>query len=262
MAEAIEAAVGEALARFRYPDAKVFREFMEALGKIVEEAKFTITEDGVKVMGMDPARVALIEVLMPRDAFLEFEVNAESADMGIGMDVLLNAVKRGKKGDPVEFTVSQDKVLIKVESQAGAVKKYLAPNIEVLTELPGELRLEHDVEASVLSDALKRAVREAETVGEVMVFEAEEGELRLKGYTEGKARMELKLREGSPALIFLEVKNPATSAYDIGHLKNVLSLTKVAAAVDVKFSSDKPLELVFKSTEGSRVRFLLAPTSI
>jgi len=257
----LESEVGEPLAKFKYPDAKVFREFVEALNKIVEEAKFVITNDGVRVVGMDPAKVALIEVNMPVEAFLEYEVK-EDTEMGINLEVLVNAVKRGKKGDPVTVLVSSDKVLIRLDSQTGGVKRYLAPNIEVLSELPGELKLEHDVEASVISDVLKRAFKDIEAVGEVALFEAEEGELRIKGYSEGRTRVEMRLREGSPALVFLEVRNPSTSAYDVSHLKNVLGLTKVAAAVDLKFSSDKPLEMVFKSTEGSRVRFLLAPTSI
>jgi proliferating cell nuclear antigen len=257
----LETQISQPVARIKYPDAKVFREFIEALGKIVEEARFTVNENGVKVVGMDPAKVALIEIEMPSEAFLEYEVQRE-IDMGLNLESLSDAIKRGKKGDTISFLITDDKVLVKLETQTGAIKRYLTPNLEISIDVPENPKLEHDVEASVISDTLKRVIRDAEAVGDLIVIEAEEGELRFKGYAEGKSKMEMRLKEGSPALIYLEVKNPSTSAYDIAHLKNVLNLTKVAAAVDLKFSSDKPLELVFKSTEGSRVRYLLAPTSI
>jgi len=66
----LESQISEPVARVKYPDAKVFREFIEALSKIVEEAKFTIGESGIRVVGMDPAKVALIEIEMPSEAFL------------------------------------------------------------------------------------------------------------------------------------------------------------------------------------------------
>ena len=257
----LESQISEPVARVKYPDAKVFREFIEALSKIVEEAKFTIGESGIRVVGMDPAKVALIEIEMPSEAFLEYEVERE-IEMGVNLEALADAIRRGKKGDTVSFLVTDDKVLVKLETQTGAIKRYLTPNLEVTIDVPENPKLEHDVEASIISDTLKRAVKDAEAISDLILIEAEEGEIRFKGYVEGRSKMEMRLKEGSPALIYLEVRNPTTSAYDIAHLKNVLNLTKVAAAVDLKFSSDRPLELVFKSTEGSKVRYLLAPTSI
>ncbi|MCE4603273.1 MAG: DNA polymerase sliding clamp, partial [Desulfurococcales archaeon] len=56
-------------------------------------------------------------------------------------------------------------------------------------------------------------------------------------------------------------REPSKSSYDIQYLKNVVGLTGIAEAVEVKFSSEKPLELVFRSPEGSRVRYLLAPST-
>ena len=95
-----------------------------------------------------------------------------------------------------------------------------------------------------------------------MEFEAGEDYLVIRGRSEAaRGRVEVRLTRESSALWALEVRNPSTSAYDLVYLKNILSLTKVADAVDVKFSTDRPLELVFKSPDGSRVRFLLAPTA-
>ncbi|MEB2836003.1 MAG: DNA polymerase sliding clamp [Desulfurococcales archaeon] len=255
----LEESIGEPKARLRFPDARVLRQMMESLGKILEEARFTITEEGVRVLGMDPAKMALMEVVMPRDAFLEYEVEGE-VEMGLNLESFINMIKRGRKGDTVLLLVTDDKVLVRID--AGVVKRYLLPNIEVVTEVPGELQLEHDVEASVIADVIQKAVKDAEIVSNVLVIEGEDDTLKFKARGEGARSVEVKLTSESSSLLYLDVHNPATSAYDLQYLKNALSLAKVAEAVDVKFSSDKPLELVFKSPEGSRVRLFLAPTAL
>ena len=259
--DGLEAELGEPAARVVFLDAKVFREVMEALGKIVDEARFVISRDGVRVVAMDPGRVALIQVEYPVEALAELDVagDREEVEMGVNMEKLKGFVKRGKKGDHVAFLVTDDRVLVRLESKP--VKKYLMPNIEVVADVPGEVSLEFDVKATVVSDVVKRAVRDAEVVGDLIEFEAGEDYLVMRGRAEGRRGVEVRLTRESSALWDLEVRNPSTSTYDLAYLKNVLSLTKVADAVDIMFSTDRPLEMVFKSAEGSRVAFLLAPTA-
>ncbi|MEB3816805.1 MAG: DNA polymerase sliding clamp [Desulfurococcales archaeon] len=255
----LEERISEPKARLRFPDAKVLRQLVEGLGKLLEEARFTIREDGVHVVGMDPGKMALMEVHMPREAFLEYEVQGE-VEMGLNLESFINIVKRGRKGDTVLLLVSDDKVLIRID--AGTIKRYLLPNIEVVSEIPGELKLEHDVEASVISDVIQKAVKDAEIVSNTLIIEAEDDTLKFKARGEGTRSVEVRLTTESASLLYLNISNPATSAYDLQYLKNTLSIAKVAEAVDVKFSSDKPLEMVFKSPEGSRVRLFLAPVAL
>jgi len=262
VSEALMEALGEPAAKVTFMDAKTFREMMEALGKIVDEARFVVTREGVRVVAMDPGRVALIEINVPAEALAELELaeGRDQVEMGVNMERLKNMVKRGKKGDHVTFLITDERILVSIQSKPP--KRYLIPNIEVVTEVPEEISLEFDVEATVMSDVIKKAVKDASIVADVMEFEAGEDYLVMRGKAEGRRGVEVRLTRDSAALWALEVKNPAASAYDLAYLNNVLSLTKVAEAVDVKFSSDRPLELVFKSVEGSRVRFLLAPTAL
>ncbi|MCE4601408.1 MAG: DNA polymerase sliding clamp [Desulfurococcales archaeon] len=261
MAETLEASIEDVVATLRYPDSKSFREFVEALSKILDEARFEIGRDGVRVAGMDPAKIAYIEIWMPQDSFLEYSIDEtrESVYMGVRLESLVNALKKGKKGESVLFKVSDDKIFIQVES--AVVKRFLLPNIEVFIDVPENLTLEHDVEASVIAEAVKRAIKDVEVVGKDVEFEAEEGKLVIRAKAETRARVEAVLQEGvSSALLFLEVRKPSVSVYEVSYLKNVLNLTKIAEAVDIKFSSERPLEMVFKSPDGSRVRYLLAPS--
>ncbi len=256
----LENEIDNVVARLQYPDARSFKELVEVLGKIIDEARFTITREHVRVVGMDASKTALIEVMIPYESFIEYELaeDREEIYMGVHLGSLANMLKKGKKGETLTFLVSDDKILVKIESSIE--KKFLVPNIEVLVDVPSEIKLDFEVEASVISDALKKALRDVEIVGDIVEFEATEESLIIRARGEGRSRAETVFSRDSAALTYLEVKQPAKSAYDVIYLKNILNLTKIAESVDVKFSTEKPLELVFKSPEGSRVRYLVAPT--
>jgi proliferating cell nuclear antigen len=263
LVELLESQIENPIARLQFPDARSFRDLVDTLAKIMDEVKFIITPEGVKASGMDASRTALIDLFFGREAFLEYELSEdrEEAYMGMQLSTLSNMLKKGKKGEPLTFIISDDRILLKIDS--AVVKKFLLPNIEVLSDVPGEIKLEFDVEASVISDSLKKALRDVEIIGEIVEFEATEDSLiiRAKG---GGGRAQTIFSRDSAALTYLEVKNPARSAYDVAYIKSVLNLTKIADSVDIKFSTDKPLELVFKAPMPgeARVRYLVAPMSV
>jgi len=260
LSASIEGEVQEYDAMFRY-DAKLFREMVEGVSKILDEALFVITQEGVRVVGMDPAKIALIELVLPTEAFIDFDYRGgDRVDMGVNLEALRNAVKRGKKGEQLEVRVTTERVYLKIESTV--VKRYLLPNLEVMVDVPEEIKLEFDVHVSVISDVVKKALKDIELVGDIAEFEADEDSFTIRSFGEGRSRVEARLTRDSPALLFLEVSSPASSRYDVSYLKKVLNLAKIAESVDIRFSSDKPLELVFKAPDGSRVRYLLAPSTV
>ncbi|ADL19187.1 DNA polymerase sliding clamp A [Acidilobus saccharovorans 345-15] len=249
----LESQFGNAVARFRYPDAKMFRSIIDSLSDIIEEAAFTITKDGVKVSGLDPAKVAYVEVTIPYSSFLEYELSQDSVTMGANLASLSKALVDTKKGNSVEFRVSQSQVLIKVEGQARRV--YLLPNIEVASEIP-EMKLEHDADIKIMADPFRRAVEDAGEFGNAVEFEATDTYFAVRA--SGERRAEAKFLSGSGSLISLEVKESAKAVYDYSYLDKVLSLTKVAEQVEVMFKTDNPLELRLDSPSFS-VRYVLAP---
>lgn len=243
------------IARVVYPEAKSIKSIVDSLAKLVDEVAIIVSNEGLSLKALDPARVALIEVILPSTSFLEYEVNEETT-IGMSMANLSKLLTRLKKGDRFELFVKEDYVGITIHA---AVKRtYRFKNLEVqVPEIP-EASLEFSVEAQVLADAIKQAIKDAETVGDTLEFEAKDDQaLFMRGV--GGTIAETKLTREMPALIDLVVKEPAKSAYSIEYLKNVVALTKIAEATTIKFSSDAPVYLEFSLAGEGRVKFLLAP---
>lgn len=256
----LEAEVESPIARIKYPDVKTFKELIVALSKILDEAKLSLTRTGLRIVGMDPAKVAYIEVHTPREAFLEYEIEEDREVVEAGFNLgVLEDILEGRKGNPVEMVIAQDKVLVSVEG--AVIRRFLLPNLEVAVEELGEVELEHDVKAVVISDVLKKAISDIKAVSDIVEIEADENQIVLRSTGEAGPKVTLRLTRESSALINLEARNPSRAKYDVSYLENTLDLCKVAESVELMFSTDKPLELNFKSPDGSTVRYILAPSA-
>ncbi len=245
------------MARIVYPEAKYMKTIIDVLGKLVDEVAFKITPEGVFVKAIDAARVALIDIFLPPTAFLEYEVPEEIV-AGLSTANLSKLLKKVKRGDKFVMDVDEENVRIIIESMMK--RTYRFRNLDVpIPEIP-EAQLEFNVEAQLLVDVIRHAIKDAEAVGDLLEIEAPNEEtLFLRG--RGASITETKLVKGSAALIDLVVKEPSKSLYNLEYLKYIVNLTKIAELAILKFSSDMPLELEFSLGEG-RVKYLLAPAAV
>ncbi len=245
------------MARIVYPEAKYMKTIIDVLGKLVDEVAFKITPEGVFVKAIDAARVALIDIFLPPTAFLEYEV-PEEIIAGLSTANLSKLLKKVKRGDKFVMDVDEENVRIIIESMMK--RTYRFRNLDVpIPEIP-EAQLEFNVEAQLLVDVIRHAIKDAEAVGDLLEIEAPNEEtLFLRG--RGASITETKLVKGSAALIDLIVKEPSKSLYNLEYLKYIVNLTKIAELAILKFSSDMPLELEFSLGEG-RVKYLLAPAAV
>ncbi|MGC9072308.1 MAG: hypothetical protein ACP5HK_06425 [Acidilobus sp.] len=253
---ALESQFGEAKARLRYLNARILADLIDTLSGVLEEAAFTVTKDGVRAAGMDPAKVAYIEVVIPYGNFAEYEVQEEGLVVGANLSSLSRVLSRTKKNDVVTFMVSPSQLLVKVEG--GVPRTYLLPNLQVSSEAP-EIRLEHTAHVKIISDAFRRALSDAGEFGDLVQLEATPDMFAVRAA--GERRVEAKFLSGSASLVLLEVNEKAVGSYDFSYLDRVLALAKVADSVDVQFKTDSPLELRFESPGGLQVRYILAPSA-
>jgi len=245
------------IARLVYPEAKYIKSIIDVLGKLVDEVAFKITPEAVIVKAIDPARVALIDIYLPSTAFLEYEVQ-EEITAGLSTGNLSKLLKKVKKGDKFVMEVSEETVKIVIDALVRRTYKFRNLDVPV-PEIP-EASLEFNVEAQLLVDVIKHAIKDAETVGDLLELEAtDENTLYLRG--RGVTITETKLTTDMPALMELIVKEPSKSAYQLEYLKHVVNLSKIAELAVIRFSTDMPMELEFSLSEG-RVKYLLAPAAV
>ncbi|MEM1918525.1 MAG: DNA polymerase sliding clamp [Desulfurococcaceae archaeon] len=237
-----------------YPEGKFFKEIIDCLSKMIDEVAFQVYPDKLLVRAMDPGRVSLIEIEIPSSLFLEYVVDKES-NINLSVANLSRILKGIKKGSRFVIEQEGEDVIVKIEALGKRVYKFR--NLDIpLPEIP-ELTYEFDVRGQLMADTIKHAIKDAESVGDQLEIAAPDDKtIVFRG--KGTTLVENKLTMGSPSLIYLEVRKPSKSTYQLEFLRNILGLTRVADVVTIEFSNDSPLKLAFKISEGE-VRFLLAP---
>ncbi len=240
-----------------YPDANVFRNLFEVLGKMIDEVKISFSGEGLRIRAMDPANVALIDVRFPREAFTEFEVE-DPGEAGINLSLALKLLKRAKRGDKLDLHVDDENVRMVI---TGVVKReFVLRNIEVISPEIPEATLSLETKIVLLVDPLRQALKDLELVGETATF-LYDGEEKLVITARSQTTYKMELTKESGAVIDIESGGRSEASYSVDYLLNVLSLVKVADTVRLEFSTQMPMRMEFTLPGGGTVEYLLAPSA-
>ncbi len=245
--------MGEPIVRFEYPSAKTFLTLLKTLGNIVDEASLKFTSEGLSVKALDAAKVALIEIKLPSDAFLEYEVKDE-LEVGMNLSALLKVLPTPKKTDKVSFRADEEFYQMEIEGVSRRSYKFRSVEVSA-SEIP-EISLDFKVRAIVLAQALKTNIKDLKG-SEAITFRAEDNQyLYLRGF-EGRAEAKLSRMAGS--ILEMELSEPSESTYDEDYLTKVINLMGLIDNVEIQFGTNLPLKLSFGLVEGGSVLYLLAP---
>ncbi|MEM1628568.1 MAG: DNA polymerase sliding clamp [Desulfurococcaceae archaeon] len=240
--------------RIVLPEAKMFKEIIEATGNIADEVAFKISPEGFTLKALDIDQSSFLEVFFPPDLFLEFNVEKEFI-IGVSIANLKRVLKFIKKGDNLVMGLEGDYVRFEIESIVK--RRFGFRNLDVqVPEIP-ETAFQYNVSAQLMSAAVKKAIEDVKSIGGVVEFDTPSKELFVIRAV-GTGKMEAKFAMGSTAVISLEISELSRASYDAGKLSNILDIAKVSDIVKIQFSSKMPLRMEFLVGNG-KVAYLLAP---
>ncbi len=245
--------MGEPLIEFEYPSAKAFSAVLDVLGSLVDDVLFNFSSEGLTIKALDPAKVALIIVNIPADAFLSYKVEGELS-VGINLASLTKSLPTMKKMDKLIFRADEEHYEVIIEGVT--TKRYKFRSIEVSAAEVPEINIDFKVRALVIASAFKSAVKDLKGV-ESIVFEApNDQDLYLKASAGGA---QAKLSKVAGSILEMEVKEPSRCVYDEDYINRILKLVGVTENIEIKFGNDLPLNLYFALVGGGSAEYLLAP---
>ena len=245
----------EPIAKLIHIEAKAIATIISALSELVDEVAFEVLDKGVIIRALDPGKVALLEIELPPEAFIEYEVKTP-VKVGLSVSDVKKVMKNIKKGDKFILAANEEFVELCIEGVPS--RRYKFRNLEIAsTEVP-ELQLEFPVKAVILADPLKAALSEVKGIAEAVEFKAENEENLIVAEAEER-RVEIKFSKTAGTLIELELSEPAKACYDVSYLEGVTGLARIASNVEVRFGTDMPLNLKFMLAGQGTINYLLAP---
>ncbi|MEM2875176.1 MAG: proliferating cell nuclear antigen (pcna) [Candidatus Hadarchaeales archaeon] len=244
--------------RVKTSDSKMWKTCIGMMANLVEEAAFNFSEKGVRTRAMDPSRVALVDLEIPREAFSEYQLN-EPTVLGVNLIEMDRVLSRGKSDDELAMELDRDGGRLNMIFRGASTRKLSLPIMDLPeAELP-EPKIPFTAAVEIIAGVLQDGLKDAELVGETVRLEAGGEEFSMSSESD-KGRTELKLQKGDQGLIRIAAKQQARATYGINYLSNILKSAESGKTVALNFGTDLPMQLDYPIADGrGRLRFLLAP---
>ena len=237
-----------------FNDIKVPSVIVDSLKGLVDEIMVRVDNDGFHLIALDPARVSMLTLEIPSNVFLELKVDRELS-LGISMQNLELTLEGAKKNE--RYILASDGEFIEVIVEGLPTRRFRFRSIELPSDIPS-IDVKFDVDAILGIDPFKLAIKDIASIGSYALFRAENEEA-LEIMEASTKRGLARLTRSSGALIDLRVNRPSSCSYEISYIEKILSMARLASQLQVSFSNDSPLRLVFPLVMGGTASFYLAP---
>mgnify|MGYP001275691965 CR=1 FL=1 len=239
----------------RVNDIKIFNNTIGIVSDFISDATFHVTNEGLKLIAMDPANISMVILTILPSAFTEYSVN-EPTKITINLEGLKQALRRVRTGESLTLTHSNNRLNATISGTS--TRKFTIPlidNEEVERKVP---ELKFNIVMELDSREFKDFIEDAAIVGEAVTMRAAEGVFNLSSGDTGR-KVDIKLRSDSEILKNLTIKESSTSIYSIDYLKKMTKASSFSETAKLGFSSDYPLRLDFKAVNLCQLSFILAP---
>lgn len=221
---------------------KMFKKLIKVASKFSDEATIKLTDEGMRLQAMDPAKISLIDAFIPSDAFETFNINGEEV-VGIKLNEIISAMKRVKDSEKITLATKDTYFTVKIEGKARRTFRFSLLDKNNAYPTPN---INFTASVKVIGDALQTALREADTVAEYVRIEINSSGL----YITGKGSIsEYYFEATDTSLLEKNVSEPATAVFNLEYLLDFVSEATSTTAIIVSLKNDSPVRLAYNVGE-------------
>jgi len=240
--------------RLTLAEPKYLKDSVSIISDIVNEAKFIIKKDGLELVAMDPANVAMVIFKLLSTCFTEYELS-QDLELSINLSQLKQILRRAKANDTV--TLEQDGGKLKIQFRSDTVRTFALPIIEIDDKEQKVPDLTFPISIETNSSILSEAIGDVDVVAESVTFSADK--LKMTILAEGDlSKAEIVIKPDANTTVVAN-GDSVKAKYSIEYLKKMIEGAKLSNRVTIQFSNDYPLRLDYKQIDKVSLSFILAP---
>jgi len=230
---------------------------IDIISNVVVEVRIKLLEDGLSVVAVDPANVALVIFRLPKESFSEYDAGSEI--WGVNLADLKKIMKRASGAASVTLEEVEGKLKISIFDKIK--RNFSLALIEVSAEDKDIPELNFAARVEMNARDFAQAIEDASIVADScsFVLSSKDGAVDSKEdvfVIEGNGNLNSARAEFSGG--DLELFGQGRSKYSLEYLMKFIKGLKISSNVVVSFSDDYPLRLDFPG-EKMGIGFVLAP---
>ena len=234
---------------------KYFKDSISIISDLVSEAKFKATKDGLELVAMDPANVAMVVFKLLSSSFTEYQITGTEV-VSINLNNLKQILRRAKSDDMLSLETTEDNKL-KIQLKSNTTRSFSIPTLDFEDKEQRVPDLVFPISVHTTSEVLQEAIEDVSVVAESVTFLGEKNKLSVKA-------------EGDLSKAFIEIKGDDTTTikcgdekikakYSLEYLRKMISGGKLTDNVSIYFNTDYPMKIEYKVTDRLLLSFILAP---
>ncbi len=229
---------------------KLFSEIIGIISELVLEVRLKVNKEGMGIIAIDPANVAMVVFKLPSNAFSEFEIENEEV-LGVSLENLKAVLRRIKPGSVLIITKEENG--LKLEIRDKITREFSLALIEIEGEEKKMPNLEFISKIEMSGSDFAEVIEDCSVVADSCSFISEADKFIIKA----KGSLNSFKSEFSSDQLNITAQN-AHSKYSLEYLQKMIKATKITDKVIINFSNDYPLKLDFL-TPFIELSFILAP---
>ncbi|MDD4878734.1 MAG: proliferating cell nuclear antigen (pcna) [Candidatus Nanoarchaeia archaeon] len=238
--------------KFTLADSRLLKESVNVISELVNEVTFKLTKNGMELVAIDPANVAMIDFKLMAGAFAEYEAEKDT-EISLNLDNLKAVLKRAKPEDSI--AMSLEKGRMKVELIGDGRKTFNLSLIDYDREAQKLPSLKFNAKIMMPSSKFDDAISDMSVASDSVALVSENGKFLMK--SEGNlsdAKVEF-----PNASVSLGKEGEVIAKYAIEYLAKMSKASKLTEEVGVSYSNDYPLKLEYNVNGKLYLGFVLAP---
>jgi proliferating cell nuclear antigen len=229
---------------------KLFSEIISIISELVLEVRLRVNNEGMRIIAIDPANVAMVSFKFPLSAFSAIEVEKEEV-LGVSLENLKAVLRRIKSGSVL--SIIKEENMLKFQIQDKIKREFNLALIEIDTEEKEVPNLEFSSKIEMPSQDFAEAIEDSMVVADACSFAAESD----KFIIQAKGSLNSFKSEYSSDEVNIQASE-SRSKYSLEYLQKMIKATRLTDKIIINFSTDYPLRLDF-ITPFVELMFILAP---
>lgn len=236
-------------------DAPALKSAIDAIACLVEEGQFELNEEGLTLKAMDPSQISMVSFRMPKESFVEYNLDEEKK-IGVDISQLANILSRGKKGERVEISTEDGRLVIRFYGEKHK-RTFKTPLIETGDRVQKEPKIEFKNHAMIRADAIKETLKDAKLISSHVKLQLTSDKFIVDVRGEN-GDVNAEFDKGGEEVAEIITNNEAKATFPLQYLEDMVKATSSSSMVKINLETDRPLKLETQ-IEGATVAYYLAP---
>ena len=230
-------------------DPRLLGEIVGIISEIVTEVRIKVNKEGMSLVAIDPANVAMVYFSIPNSLFSRFEIDRDEV-LGVNLDNLKAVLRRCKPGS--KLTIGREENMLKFGIQDKIKRDFSLALIDVEGEEKEMPQWEFKSVIKMDSSAFVEVIEDCQVVSDACTFIAEPNKFIVEARGLNSARAEFSSDEA-------EIYSDNSKArFSLEYLSKFVKGAKISDKVAINFSDNHPMRINF--TPGNvTLSFVLAP---